>query len=800
MVYHPIGEFQGSEDWSSRIIHPGPDLSLFLQAGIGAIARRLHEKVAAILSPMDFGAVGDGYANDQAMFDLLEAAFPVRREVDLEGRTYLVTTKPTGHSYRNGSFLVGSTLYPASVFQLSDLSGDSAELAAFLALFDGLGKASFFSSVASDLQAVTDKLVGTGKAAFLSSSPTDLQAITDKLAGTGKAAFLSNAASDLQAITTKLAGTGKAGFLSNVAADLQAITDKLAGTVKAATLTNDPAELAAIVAKLGVSTGGGGGGGITVVTAADLSSTASELEAMTAKLRYKGPYSGEVSISLPTLFNGDAVNVRRFGVTLNGTTDDTAAWNLALASGRNLYFPEGVSKITGKLNMPNVEGVSIRGAGRDQSQFWIDYTSFNMAASCVVECNAAYQGIHDLCFHFVQPETSIRANVKQYPEAINLNGHSRGELSCLRFEGAWVGIIAQGNCGGLVIDDIQMGALSQGLIVDGSLDSVRVNRYHFWPFGIGGGALFNNVYSDGNTVSANFGRCDDLNMSSILSFRGRLVFDDYGLGNSFGVASDITLDSDYGRIEFNSGEMTMSGVYGSTAAPVDFIISMTGGELKIAGLALEAATDLTTYAMVQVSGGVFMASDIMSTVVGTNTRAFRQTGGVMKLVNGHFSAPPNVNRPLAMIEVVDGRATLIGLSATDKGTGTGNLIQVLDDDFHVITGNAFVGWGYAIPSAQSTGVYGPNSGVPGKYTTGGMLADAVATKRLTGTLNGSGDVTASHGITGVLTNLISISAFYTGPSGEAVMIPSVTVDGASVVLAAGAPGASRPYTIHLSYA
>jgi hypothetical protein len=189
-AYHPLAEFQGNENWSSRIIHPGPDLSLILQDGTGAVARPLHAKINSVVSPMDFAAIGDGVANDQAKFTLLETAFPDEREIDLEGRTYLVTTIPTGHIYKNGAFKVGSTVYPTAT--LIDADSLTDDLAA--------------------LQAIMDKLAGTVKALHLSNSGSDLQAITDKLAGTGKAGFLSSTAADLQAITTKLqylpGGTG----------------------------------------------------------------------------------------------------------------------------------------------------------------------------------------------------------------------------------------------------------------------------------------------------------------------------------------------------------------------------------------------------------------------------------------------------------------------------------------------------------------------------------------------------------------------------------------------------------------
>lgn len=499
------------------------------------------------------------------------------------------------------------------------------------------------------------------------------------------------------------------------------------------------------------------------------------------------------------MIEGSPVCVKDYGAKIDGVTDDTAAWNLALATGRTVMFPEGDSVITNKLSFAAIEGSAITGANRDKSRFIVNYATFNMAATAVVEMNAAYQGVHKVCFVFNQPSTAVRASVKTYPAAINLNGHSRGELSALRIEAAWVGIKAQGNCGGLVIDDVQMGALFQGLVIDGALDSVRLNRYHFWPFGIAGDAGLFAIYSDGNTVSMDIGRCDDLNMSSILSFRARMIFTDHGAGGAFGVASDITLDSDYGRIEFGDGEMVMSNVYGSTAAALDFIIKQTGGQLKIAGLAIEAAVELTTYAMVQISGAntVFIASDIMATVISPATRAFRIEGGSASLTNGFVSMAQQA-RSLAAIEVTGGRATITGLRASDVGVGSGDFIKVLSDGLHVVVNNSFTGWGFTLPATQASGVYNPNSGPASSYA-GGFLVQHARTKKITGTLDGAGAVTVAHGIASAQLSVVSAAAFYTGPSGELSAIPAITIDGTNVVLAAGAPGASRAYMVQVTY-
>lgn len=68
------------------------------------------------LSPLGFGAVGDGVTNDSAAFAQIEALGLV--SVDLGGLTYLVDEMPFLASYKNGFFLVSGITYekPISPF------------------------------------------------------------------------------------------------------------------------------------------------------------------------------------------------------------------------------------------------------------------------------------------------------------------------------------------------------------------------------------------------------------------------------------------------------------------------------------------------------------------------------------------------------------------------------------------------------------------------------------------------------------------------------------------------------------
>lgn len=487
------------------------------------------------------------------------------------------------------------------------------------------------------------------------------------------------------------------------------------------------------------------------------------------------------------------VNVQDEGAALDGVTDDTEAWVRALAYGRNVHFPEGNSLITDELIFPNVEGVSITGCGRDQSQFKLSYLTFNMSASRVVKLSAAYQGLHELGFSCVQPSTAVRADIKHYPLIVELDSNSRAELSQLRFEGVYQGIGAQGNCGGSVFKDIQMGALFQGFVIDGALDSVRMNDIHCWPFGIAGDADLLSVYMDGDTVGADFGRVDDLNIHGMICFSCRLRFSDYGGGYTFGYASNVALDTEMSRMEFTAGSMSFANLDGSTNRADDFKIDQSGGTLRISNLQIGGNVQTQPLVLVR-NDAVFSACDINVTSHG-GSPAFYQTGGVMTLSNGYIYSALGTDRDPA-IHVAGGRATVTGMRASDYLGGVRNFIQIDSDGYHVITDNCFVGWGYGLPTTQVSGVYGPNSGLAASHIQS-FLVGALHIKKITGTLSGGGGVTVAHGLSSAISKLVSIAAWYTGASGEQIAITDVTLDGTNVVLAGG--GASKAYTVQITH-
>lgn len=81
---------------------------LFTQKLTNATSRSYFSKMSESISAKDFGAIGDGVANDTSFFTALEAVVS-NIVVQLGGGTYLVNTIPIGNTYVNGFFKYSNT-------------------------------------------------------------------------------------------------------------------------------------------------------------------------------------------------------------------------------------------------------------------------------------------------------------------------------------------------------------------------------------------------------------------------------------------------------------------------------------------------------------------------------------------------------------------------------------------------------------------------------------------------------------------------------------------------------------------
>lgn len=97
--------FETASALEARLADPdvGDALIGVKQPFTGAVARTQHDKNAEHITPADFGAVGNGVANDDAAFSALEVD-TTGKDIDLLGKLYLVTSFPIANRYYNGRF------------------------------------------------------------------------------------------------------------------------------------------------------------------------------------------------------------------------------------------------------------------------------------------------------------------------------------------------------------------------------------------------------------------------------------------------------------------------------------------------------------------------------------------------------------------------------------------------------------------------------------------------------------------------------------------------------------------------
>lgn len=109
LKYDPDQLRQQLQSYASGL---GDALIAVKQPIAGSINSTQHDFNSKSFDPIDVGAKGDGITLDQAAFTSFETSVS-GMDIDLHGKTYRVTTIPSGNRYFNGSFNNGTKTYPA---------------------------------------------------------------------------------------------------------------------------------------------------------------------------------------------------------------------------------------------------------------------------------------------------------------------------------------------------------------------------------------------------------------------------------------------------------------------------------------------------------------------------------------------------------------------------------------------------------------------------------------------------------------------------------------------------------------
>jgi hypothetical protein len=439
-------------------------------------------------------------------------------------------------------------------------------------------------------------------------------------------------------------------------------------------------------------------------------------------ISYTAPFTSAVARTGQTKW-ADTVCVKDFGAVGDVFTDDTAAIQAALNTGKSVYIPTGTYRLSNALSC-TTPGQMIYGDGRTRSVLYVDNIaySFNLSATGVIVFNTGEPGptLKEFGIQFEQPDTANRASLINYPPAIYARSTPRFQILNFRITRAMTGIDMLGNSGGATINGLDMSAFNFGVIIDGSLDTVRIQNLQYWPFALSGNQ--SNIFFDASNVGVRCGRCDDLKITSCLFINGgsQVTFIEGTFGPLTGPAFGAIIDTDFDnqaclRMNQTGGIIAVTNCYFTIGDANDQPIILLNGSMKVIGCDFQSNVIVNSYQVVQ--DGAVGASYLQ--IVGCRFINSGPGAGFINVNNGdaiindnQFITPPNQNYSNPLVYVTNsGRVTFNGNRSRDKGTGTGSLITCTVNNAHIITSNQFLAWSLGTPGGTSAMIIANNGAV-----------------------------------------------------------------------------------------
>jgi hypothetical protein len=300
-------------------------------------------------------------------------------------------------------------------------------------------------------------------------------------------------------------------------------------------------------------------------------------------------------------------NVRNYGAVGNGSTDDTAAIQAAIATGKPVYIPAGNYRITSQINC-NTHGQAIRGAGRQATFIRVTGPSagfstgiFHVYSGTPLPLSSRDVSGSDSCAYFsdftvalAQPDTSVRANLNNYPAIFNLDTAPRCQFENVRMVGGLVGLSVIVS-GGLRCFACDFGCYSKNIIMDGGGDVTAFTDCEIWPFS-DTGIMTNNqmaIFGDANCFGIYSLRNDYFSWTGGLILCGRAAYFGTGTltdlpGPTYGWFSGTGFDT-FGGLEVASGNIfatncvfSVGGTLLGTTHAKNCVLHL-GGALTITG-------------------------------------------------------------------------------------------------------------------------------------------------------------------------------------------------------------------------
>jgi len=555
------------------------------------------------------------------------------------------------------------------------------------------------------------------------------------------------------------------------------------------------------------------------------------------------PTGGTRSRSLGDRY-ADEVNVLDVGATGDGVTDDTIAFQAALDTGRTVFIPPGVYLITATLTC-GTTGQLVYGDSLGTSRLIIPATlgtNHVFSISGITEPGPVFR---DFAVEFEQPDTAIRAALVTYGAAFYVNKVPRGRWERVRISNAIDGIHLFDNCGGTYIEACEISAYYKGIRIQTGggggycADSVRIQRTHFWVFGMTANNII--MHNDGVSLSMYVEKCDDLCcVASIFYNAGTTVLDGFGSFSSCNWDTSAPFIAGGGVWSINGGGGSSAGQRRLVYVSSDAEVTISGanflyGNLDYAESRLsDASYGLSTgQGAIEVDGSSSPSGEGRTKLTMTGCNFRWGAGGnahLIKITTARFDLTscdfawlhldwsselhPSPRSVILLTGAV--RATITGITSRDTLAYVQAFVQATSTDFaHIKLSNIVCPGRYFDLPDHTTALFtgqrnisiyqcqsGPNSGIVGS-TTRVYLASPVFTARqlygggeytvvYTGSLDGSGNAAFAHNIPSTVGQkcVIRASVWYKNAGAGATALTGIVVDGTNVALSGGLAGAT----------
>jgi hypothetical protein len=381
------------------------------------------------------------------------------------------------------------------------------------------------------------------------------------------------------------------------------------------------------------------------------------------------------------------------GLSGDGRSDETTAIRTALTSGHPVLLPPGRFRISKGLKL--VRGQVLAGAGARATSLVVK-SDFDLSSGGVIEMAPGEPGaeLHDFGISFDQPEGSDRSKLLAYPPAIVAAGSPRFRIDRLLIQRAMIGVDMRGNSGGATITDLQLSAFQKGILIDGSLDSIKMSRLHVWPFGLTPSQ--SKIYHDGEAVGVECGRCDDFHLDASLFFGLRKAMKFYKAedGGTFGSIIGVDFDDRGGLLVEHANLRIQSCGFTIGQGPSQWIVAKSGS-LAITGCSFFSGISLRQPGLEFAGGDIAITMDSCTFNSENADFVHLLARGPLMLTASDLiftlKKGETYRSPLILLEDYS-RAAFSNLLATDLNPGTGILVKSSLNSEFSLTGLGNPSW------------------------------------------------------------------------------------------------------------